>query len=56
VRLLHIWGNRYLDQFDMVQFPTRYGPVYVTIGRSTPWPDSFDPIDKNGRPVSTLHS
>ncbi len=36
------WGRRYLDQFEKIQFPTAYGPVYVEITRETQWPESYD--------------
>lgn len=38
------WARRYLDQWDKIQFPTNYGPVYVRIARETQWPDSYDHI------------
>lgn len=34
----------YLDQWDKFKFQTEYGPVYVTIGRSDLYPDSFETV------------
>lgn len=34
----------HLDQWDKVKFQTDFGTVYVTIGRSDPYPDSFEEI------------
>ena len=27
------WSKLYMDQWEMIKFPTEYGPVYVTITR-----------------------
>lgn len=55
-KTLYVWGENYLDQFDMVKFETRNGPVYVNIGRSSRFPGSFHAIDRNGRclPASSV--
>lgn len=34
----------YLDQWEKIKFETSYGPVYVSISRSDPYPDSFTEI------------
>lgn len=36
--------SEYLDQWDKIKFPTKHGMVYVTIGRSDPYPDTFDEV------------
>jgi len=35
----------HLDQWEKIKFETSYGPVYVSISRSDPYPDSFSEID-----------
>ena len=54
VKIVRVWGERYLDQFDMFKFQGSHGTVYVNIGRSTPYPDAFGPVNANGRPVLAL--
>lgn len=51
VRVTRWWSTRYMDQWDKFQFETKYGTVYVGLERETPWPDSFYPIDVNGKPA-----
>lgn len=34
----------HLDQWEKIKFETSYGTVYVSIGRSDPYPDSFTEI------------
>jgi hypothetical protein len=51
VKAVRLWGTRYLDQWDKFKFQTKYGWVYVTIGREDPYPDSFDAITSSGRPL-----
>ena len=43
VAAARVWAN-HMDQWDKFKFQTDHGPVYVTIGRSDPWPDSFDQV------------
>ncbi len=35
---------QHLDQWEKVKFDTDYGPVYLSISRSDPFPDSFDSL------------
>ena len=35
------WAE-HLDQWDKFKFQTDCGPVYVTVGREDPHPDSFE--------------
>lgn len=44
------WAER-MDQWDKIKFSTPYGMIYVTIGRSDLYPDSFSEVDVCGRPV-----
>jgi hypothetical protein len=46
----------YLDQWDKFRFQTDHGPVYVSISRDDPYPDSFDEIGRllGGPPTITL--
>jgi hypothetical protein len=37
------WAE-HLDQWDKFKFQTDYGPVYVTVGREDPYPDSFEDL------------
>lgn len=41
------WAN-HMDQFEAFWFSTPYGPVYVNITRSTPWPDSYEELRDGG--------
>lgn len=34
----------HLNQWDKFQFATAFGPVYVTIGRSDPYPETFEVV------------
>lgn len=34
----------HLDQWDKFKFQTQYGPVYLTIGRGSEYPDSFEEV------------
>jgi hypothetical protein len=38
------WGNLYMDQWTKFTLRTTYGPLFVSLERSTPWPDSFDDL------------
>lgn len=45
------WAE-HLDQWDKFKFQTDYGPVYVTVGREDPCPDSFEdlpPLQRQAR-------
>jgi hypothetical protein len=47
IRLVHAardWAN-HMDQWERFKFTTNYGPVYVSVDRSVPYPDSFDVVD-----------
>jgi len=46
IKLLRIYGEKYLDQWTKIKFKSSFGPVYVSIMRSDPYPDSFDDLDK----------
>lgn len=39
---------RHLDQWERIKFETSCGPVYVSISRSDPYPDSFTDITDLG--------
>lgn len=46
---------KHLDQWEKVKFDTEYGPVYLSISRSDPFPDSFDRLSKKvHNPNNTL--
>ena len=36
------WANRYMDQWTKYRLKTLYGPLFVSLMRETPWPDSYD--------------
>ena len=44
IRLVKLWANRYMDQWDRVKFNTTWGTVYLSITREDPYPDSYDEI------------
>ena len=44
VQVLRFWCNRYIDKWERVCLITEYGPVFLSIDRETPWPESFDHI------------
>jgi hypothetical protein len=37
--------SRYLDQWEKFKFETPHGPVYVSISREDPYPDSFSLLE-----------
>jgi hypothetical protein len=50
-RVTFWWAERFMDQWEQFCFDTEYGRVYVTMSRYSDYPDSFDLINKNGRPL-----
>ena len=45
------WATRHLDQWDQYKFLTKYGFVYVHVGRSDPYASSYGEVDHRGSPV-----
>lgn len=46
------WAD-HMDQWDKFTFNTKYGRVYVRIGRATEWPNEFAPVDHEGNFTET---
>jgi len=43
-KMIKLWSNRYMDQWEKVKFETPCGTVYVTISRHDLYAESFDEI------------
>jgi len=50
VRAVRVWVDNHMDQWEKFKYEDQYGPLYVTISRTTDYPDSFDPL-----PVENQH-
>jgi len=52
-KVIHWWSIRYMDQWEKFKFNHKFDggemTVYVNIGLSNPYPDSFDEFDSKGR-------
>ncbi len=35
------WSELHMDQWDKLKFKTKYGTVYLSLSRSTQYPDDF---------------
>ena len=44
IRLVKLWANRYMDQWERVKFNTPYGMIYLSMTREDSHPDSYDEI------------
>lgn len=51
IRLSRRWASRHMDQFESVKFADEWGTIYLSLSRETPYPNSFEPVDKNGVPL-----
>lgn len=51
IRMSRWWASRHMDQFEGVTFETAHGRAYLSLTLATPYPNGFEAVDKNGKPL-----